>query len=404
MNAIPPSTVWGWPAGRWPQSIARTVRCVLLFLLAGSLPAHAVDYRTITPRVGDPFEVREGFEVVEPTLAGTDQPLPGWRGEGHIIRLADGRLLVVFAYENKCQLSYSSDAGKTWTEPRRVRTALPESARTHRPAVIEGKGCDLWVFYYGLMNVDWLDASRASNDLWVVRSKDGGLTWDEPRRLYAGYVGMLQGAIRTRAGHLVVPLCAYQGGRRFVSLCVVSTDGGEYWTTTAPIDLGYPRTSLPLSPQLNGGALEPSVAEMQDGRLLMLIRTVLGSFYQSVSRDGGLTWAPVSLTTLSSGGPCNLVELPGGRLTVAYNPANYESAGTKRWGSPIGYDRQTIALREGNDGAWRRIDDFVRQIRGKTRVVHSTLTGLPGGEILITMPERSTLLRVEESRLREQSR
>jgi hypothetical protein len=143
---------------------------------------------------------------------------------------------------------------------------------------------------------------------------------------------------------------------------------------------------------------------MQDGRLLMLIRTVLGSFYQSVSRDGGLTWAPVSLTTLSSGGPCNLVELPGGRLTVAYNPANYESAGTKRWGSPIGYDRQTIALREGNDGAWRRIDDFVRQIRGKTRVVHSTLTGLPGGEILITMPERSTLLRVEESRLREQSR
>ena len=107
---------------------------------------------------------------------------------------------------------------------------------------------------------------------------------------------------------------------------------------------------------------------------------------------------------MDSGGPCNLVELPGGRLAVAYNPANYESAATKRWGSPIGYDRQTIAVREGREGTWRKMDDFVRQIEGKTRVVHSTLTGLADGDILITMPERSTLLRIRASRLFEQTR
>ncbi len=403
MNAIRPTTFLSGLIGSGTGWIFRAIQCGLLFFLAG-LPVAAVDYRVVTPRMGEPFEVREGFEIVEPTLAGTDQPLPGWNGEGHIIRLADGRLLVVFAFENECRLSYSSDAGKTWTEPRRVRTASPKTARTHRPAVIEGKDGDLWVFYYTLLTVDWVDASRASNDLWAVRSQDGGLTWDEPRRLYAGYVGMLQGAIRTRTGHLVVPLCAYRGARRFVSLCVVSTDHGASWTTTAPIDLGYPATSLPLSPQLNGGALEPSVAEMPDGRLLMLIRTVLGSSYQSVSGDGGLTWSPVSPTPLDSGGPCNLVELPGGRLAVAYNPANYESAATKRWGSPIGYDRQTIAVREGREGTWRKMDDFVRQIEGKTRVVHSTLTGLADGDILITMPERSTLLRIRASRLFEQTR
>jgi hypothetical protein len=107
---------------------------------------------------------------------------------------------------------------------------------------------------------------------------------------------------------------------------------------------------------------------------------------------------------LDSGGPCNLVGLPDGTLAVAYNPANYESPGTKRWGSPIGYDRQSLAMGNGPAGGWRRVDDFVRQIGAMARVVHSTLTGLPGGEILITMPERSTLLRVRESSLLEMSR
>lgn len=281
---------------------------------------------------------------------------------------------------------------------------LPAGARSHRPAAIEATDGSLWVFYYALVRVDWIDASRASNDLWAARSGDGGRTWEEPRRLFAGYVGMLQGAMRARAGHLIVPLCAYEGGRRFVSFCLVSTDEGATWKATANIDLGFPITSLPLSPNLNGGALEPSVAEMSDGRLLMLIRTVLGHFFQSVSGDGGLTWAPVSPSTLDSGGPCNLIELPGGTLAIAYNPANYESPGAKRWGSPIGYDRQSLALWKGPAGGWRKVDDFVRQIGAMTRVVHSTLTGLPNGEILITMPERSCLLRVRESSLLEMSR
>lgn len=380
------------------------VCCGCQLLGAGLRSAETAGYRTITPRIGDPFELRQGFEVIEPTLAGTDQPLPGWRGEGHMIRLADGQLLLVFAYENQCQLSYSSDAGKTWSVPRPVRMDLPAGARSHRPAVIEATGGTLWVFYYALVKVDWVDASRANNDLWAVRSGDGGRTWDAPRRLHTGYVGMLQGAIRTRAGHLIVPLCAYKGGRRFVSYCQVSTDEGVTWKATASIDLGHPATSLPLSLNLNGGALEPSVAEIPDGRLLMLIRTVLGHFYESVSSDGGLTWTPVSPTQLDSGGPCNLIGLPSGTLAVAYNPANYESPGTKRWGSPIGYDRQSLALWKGPTGGWRKVDDFVRQVSAMTRVVHSTLTGLHSGEILITMPERSTLLRVRESSLLKMSR
>ena len=70
---------------------------------------------------------------------------------------------------------------------------------------------------------------------------------------------------------------------------------------------------------------------------------------------------------------------------------------TPRMGEPF-------EVREGREGTWRTMDVFVRQIEGKTRVVHSTLTGLADGDLLITMPERSTLLRIRASRLFEQTR
>lgn len=62
------------------------IACCGCQLLEAGLPsAETARYRTITPRIGDPFDLRQGFEVIEPRLADTDQPLPGWRGEGHMI-------------------------------------------------------------------------------------------------------------------------------------------------------------------------------------------------------------------------------------------------------------------------------------------------------------------------------
>ncbi len=356
------------------------------------LHAESPAYRTIVPTNGDPFELRPEFEPVEPVLAGTDQPLPGWLGNGHIIH-RDGKLLLLYDHQNQVLLSHSSDMGKTWTQPTTVPTAQPEGIRIHRPAIVTTKDGDLWVFFYALLRFDAQNPDNSVNNLWAIRSRDGGRTWDPAQCIYEGYVGMLQGAIQTSQGNIVIPLCDYRAIRRFVSLCVVSADSGKTWRPTEPIDIGYPETSFPLSPNLNGGALEPSIAETPDGRLLMMIRTVIGEFYQSESSDGGLTWTKPIPLPLSCGGPCNLVSLPGGGLATAYNPANLDSPLTKRWGSPIGYDSQSLAGLAPAAKSWHVTEAFVRQIPGKTRVVHSTLTGLPDGQMLITLPERSTLLR-----------
>ncbi len=66
--------------------------------------------------------------------------------------------------------------------------------------------------------------------------------------------------------------------------------------------LSWQRSSLVTTPDHNGGgfhngirwnhgAAEPTVVELKDGRLWMLIRTSQDHHYQSFSSDGGLTWS-----------------------------------------------------------------------------------------------------------------
>jgi hypothetical protein len=131
----------------------------------------------------------------------------------------------------------------------------------------------------------------------------------------------------------------------------------------------------------------------------MMIRTVHDAMFQSYSADGGLSWSAPARSPISCGGPGNVVRLPSGRIAIAYNPANFESDFGKRWGSPIGYDRESIALLNDDSQAWTVTHDFVKQIGKSNRVVHSTLSGLPDGGILITLPGRSTLLRTTEASL-----
>ncbi|HTO04553.1 MAG TPA: sialidase family protein [Opitutus sp.] len=352
----------------------------------------APTYRKIHPLAGDVFSLIEGIETIEPVVVGTQDPVPGWLGDGQIIVLADGRLMAAFSHENCCRIMFSSDEGRSWTLPEQVPISLTPGAQTHRPAVLQTRDGSLWVFYYALQQRVVDEPGESINPLWGIRTRDLGRTWEPARKIHDGYVGMLQGAIQASGGNIIVPICVYWKVRHYVARCVISTDDGATWRPTEILDVGNPPTDLPLSRHLNRGSIEPSIAELDDGRLLMLIRTVVGSFYESYSPDGGATWSAPSVGALSCGGPGNLVRLPGGSLAFAFNPKNMESAGTKRWGSPIGYDRQSLARRAPSEGEWKLTQDFVLQVPGKERVVHSTITGLRGGRLLITLPGRSTLL------------
>ena len=65
--------------------------------------------------------------------------------------------------------------------------------------------------------------------------------------------------------------------------------------------------------------MEPVILELKDGRVWMLIRTQLGRFYESFSKDGVVWSEPQPTPLLSSDSPAGLVRLRDGRIVLLWN-------------------------------------------------------------------------------------
>ena len=98
-----------------------------------------------------------------------------------------------------------------------------------------------------------------------------------------------------------------------ITFVYYSTDAGDTWRRSEGDviiwkDDGY------------GGmwpADEPNVAQLKDGRLIMLMRTTLGRLYQAFSSDGGRRWDYPQPTALpSSYSPCCLERIPANEHTL----------------------------------------------------------------------------------------
>jgi hypothetical protein len=97
----------------------------------------------------------------------------------------------------------------------------------------------------------------------------------------------------------------------------ISDNDGKSWLRSNFIDLG--------GHGHHDGATEPTVAELSDGRLLMLIRTNLGFFWQAISDDGGRYWRTIGQSQISaSSSPGQLIRLRSGRLLFVWNQRDPE--------------------------------------------------------------------------------
>jgi predicted neuraminidase len=125
----------------------------------------------------------------------------------------------------------------------------------------------------------------------------------------------------------------------------ITRDGGETWTFSRPV------------PGL--GVTQPSVVPLRDGRLLAFFRdgTPAHRIHRSHSTDGGLTWSPVTPTSLPNpGGGIEAIALAGGDLAIIYN--DKESSPRDRLAVSISSDEgQTWRwTRHLEDTAGRRFD------------------------------------------------
>ncbi len=237
---------------------------------------------------------------------------------GPFVKLGDGTILAA----DDSQVQLSADGGKTWSS--RPLFADPDKfqCRTERALLRTRDGTLILAFMNEKERVFRWDQSKGGPldgcrlPVYVTRSTDDGHTWQEPQLVQDGYCGALRTIIQLRSGRVVLgcqQTVADPG--RHVCSSYASDDEGKTWQQSNVIDLGkYGGYGD------HGGGIEPTLVELRDGRLRMLIRTYRGCFTDAYSDDAGLTWKEIKPGKIeASGAPGQLRRLQSGRLVLFWN-------------------------------------------------------------------------------------
>jgi hypothetical protein len=241
--------------------------------------------------------------------------------------LPDGRLVTVVGGQ-EAAARYSSNGGRTWSAAEKLFT-LPKAMGVWglHYALVDRRG-ELHLFYTADANTAGKGFYEMRFDVYHVGSAKGRTSWKAPVLVRKGYHGSMLSAIELKSGRLVLPICyltprvwsnrgkgfdAFTDMGRFSSGVVYSDDGGDTWKQ-ASVELKVP------SPYIGAdGIIEPIALELKDGRVWLLLRTQLGRFFESFSRDGAGWTRPAPTAILSSDSPPSLTRLKDGRIVMLWN-------------------------------------------------------------------------------------
>ena len=272
-----------------------------------------------------------------------------------VARMGDGRLIAVFGTYGKndgngrINAAFSSDGARTWSAPKLL---IDDPKMDDGDPNILVSGNNVWV--YGTR-------TRIPNDIkkaWttVVKSTDNGATWSQPREIFIPrqYTpGKQHNAIRLRDGTFAMGIswdlwaekgmaARTEGEMNLASGLLLSTDG-ENWTLHGNI---YTVIDDKVRPGFTNGLCEPSIVQLADGEILMILRSGSPRHYESRSRDGGHSWSsPVPSALTGSNTPTALFRSStGGEVVTVWNsnPLNrwplvtaLSRDGGRSWSTPM---------------------------------------------------------------------
>lgn len=372
------------------SSAVKTVVVITVLWTSSGVLARAEDAPS-----KDGVETTNGFVTLVPSLvnaAGDRRLPPASFFAGTPIRLGGGRLMMVYAVGgtrfgdgSELRAAISDDQGATWRDARTIERNPQPNLLHGRPTALVDRAGTIHVFYFGFVRYT-TNPETSQSDMWTVRSSNGGRTWGHRQKIWSGYTGMTELAIQTRSGRLLLPLGYLLEPGRFAACVVRSDDGGQTWAATDGIEVPPEADAGARARKLNGGALEPTLIERSDGRILMLIRTITGRFWQSYSSDDGVTWTAPAPSPLKCGGTGTLFCIRDGKLLLIHNPA--DPAQTPKRGYPHGFGSQAIAISHDDGATWTEPTVFVHA----PRTVHSLAVETDPGTILMTLPELSRFI------------
>ena len=190
----------------------------------------------------------------------------------------------------------------------------------------------------------------------VQRAREMLQRLDDPFARRLGWMPRVH-PVALKDGAFLVPLANENFN---LAAMAISRDGGESWTFSRPVP--------------GVGVTQPSVLQLRDGRLVAFFRdaTTAQRIHRSDSADGGLTWSPVTATSLPNpGGGLEAIALASGALAIIYNDKE---------ASPR--DRLAVSLSndEGRTWPWtRHLEntpgqrfDYPSLVQGRGGLLHAT--------------------------------
>ena len=259
------------------------------------------------------------------------RPIHAWHPS--IVVLDDGEFVATYdlashveAIDYSTYVARSGDGGRSWSQPVPVVEKDPEARpSTHGIRISRVSGGEI-VGIGGRTYRDDPDEDvvnrenlgRRPMDLFIVRSYDGGHSWEAPRTFTPPLVGpsweVCHRIIELRDGRWLLPLATWRGfdgsaPNGLKSLAFVSHDRGATWPEYVDVMDQYHRGVI---------SWEQSMIELRDGRLLVIAWAFVERLGISepnpytISTDGKTFSTPRS--TGLRGQTTKILQLPDGRI------------------------------------------------------------------------------------------
>lgn len=350
---------------------------------------------------------------------------------GNIVGLSDGSLMLAYPehgglktgdpVSSACRIS--SDGGKTWGPPRPLKSPIGIHG------IVRTKSGKLAA--HG-------DRKFGDRSVYFSSSADDGRTWSPPldigtypdfypylhsltelscgRLLLAGYWEGLNASFVDLDGEPGAPdtypssqfgwglwrgrtlFCeGHRGPELGINLVYYSDDEGATWVkNTGGIFGWFDDRGIPNGERGVIDVNEPNVAETNDGRLLMIMRSKTGRLLQCYSLDRGRTWLSVLPTELAASQTTPmLIRIPrSGDLLCVWNQVSGEeirrgfqrgrlSAALSRDNGLTWGNFRTLELQEGMEDTARVTPEFPLVVRIVARIAMGVL---PDGFMMFSQP------------------
>lgn len=316
-------------------------------------------------------------DIREPTVVGRP-PRNAFIG---LVRLDSGEIRHYSYTVSDCHYLSSRDHGLTW-----------------RKVTSGGKrvGADVKSPVSG----EYIRLIPREDSVYCTRSK-GGIDgkWTS-RKVWPDHFIMLKPPVFIRNGKRMLVAC--HSKKRIGCGTFYSDDDGLTWKLSGFAQAPHHTSGgLHRGIRWNHGAVEPTVIELRDGRIWMIMRTAQDNHYESFSKDGGQTWSKavpsrfygtITMPTLK--------RLTDGRILFVWNnttplPEMNNAKGTRE---DVFTNRDALhaAISEDDGKTWtgfrelilndiRNRSDFATSAKRDLSVHQTQFVELPEGKILVSL-------------------